>query len=115
MAVDLWYHGTDSTETISVCGLDPGVTLGTPGSDDRGFFVTPHEATARHYAIGKTAARIALGEIGPHARAVVLAAEDSVVGVSLQEPEFAIGGEKFVPLDDYGKVPRHAFRRIWTG
>lgn len=115
MAVELWYHGTDSTETVSISGLDPAVTLGTPGSDDRGFFVSPDEATARLYAIGKTTARIGLGEVGPDVRAVVLAAENSVLGIMLQEPEFPIGGEKFVPLDDYPKVPHNAFRRIWTG
>jgi hypothetical protein len=81
-------------------------------TDESGFFVAPFEADAIAYAENKTRVRKLEGRIPDTAYPVVLTSPDSVIGQYLEDPPYPIGGEKFIPIKNFSRVPRDAFQRI---
>lgn len=112
----LWYHGTDSTETVSTAGLDIREIERRGRDNDAvdvdGFFVTSSLAEAVIYAEWKTNARIEQGLIPPDSYPVVLVARDSVIGRFLVPVRGGSPTERMIPRESFPLVPRFAFTRM---
>src|SRR5262249_21721282 len=110
-----WYHGTDSSETVSKIGLNKAAFLAeNPAEPDKGFFVTPFIASAKRDAITKA---LGASRGGVVRTPVVLEANGAVIGPFLKPTNFTNDpttpewGEMYIPVEDFDKVPRNAFRR----
>src|SRR5205085_1059480 len=93
----LWFHGTDSTETISVIGLSEHEMQRYTATDDiePGLYVSPKKSIASAYADFKTKVRLDNQEIPVGSYPVVLAAQDKIIGRFLISPAYPVEGEKF--------------------
>jgi chromosome segregation ATPase len=111
-----WYHGTDSSETVSRVGLNKAEFLARdPEEGEKGFFVTPTKVYAQATAVRKTVARNWFNKTLN--TPVVLVADNAVIGRFLKPTSFTNQkgtpeeGEMYIPVEDFDKVPRNAFRR----